>query len=279
MIKKINIHFLILISFFLLEVNLKSNCAYSQVFLPVDLVEDNSDDKLPVHSIFVGQDNHKWIGTENGVYQIEEVTEEALVNANEFLPKTSILHIKKPFTNSNTTIWFVTYSNEIIILDTKTNKQEKQKFDFLNGKIISNLAFSKDKNGNVNTIWIASRGNGLWKKSVTPNSKPVKIEVEKRNDSENISDITFFNGMLWAATETGLYYTKNINLDDKKHKFKSVSDFSKGNKMTIYKNQLWVLGFDKKDKGTLKSTKDGKKWITYSLSESFRISSAEYNGI
>lgn len=157
MIKKINIRVLFLISFFLLELHLKSNFVYAQVFLPVDLVSDHSDDKLPVHSIFVGEDNHKWIGTENGVYQIEEVTEEALVNANEFLPKTSILLIKK---NSNNKVWFVTYANEVTILDTKTNTQEKQNFDFLKGKIVSNLAFSADSK----TVWIASRGKGLWKK-------------------------------------------------------------------------------------------------------------------
>ncbi|WP_291725153.1 OmpA family protein [Bernardetia sp.] len=231
---------------------------FSQVFLPVELDTTLSDGKLPVHSIFIGEDNHKWIGTEKGVYQIEEVTEEALVNANEFLPKTSILHIKKAPKNKT---WFITYSNEIIIVDNKTKKQEKQNFDFLKGKIMSNVVFLSD------AIWIASRGNGLWKKSSSQNTKPTKVEVEK-ND-ENINDIAFFGGMLWTATETGLYYTKNIALNDKKHKFKSVSDFTKGNKMKVYKNQLWVLGYDKKDKGVLKTTKDGKKWTTYSLSESF----------
>ncbi|PIY12029.1 MAG: hypothetical protein COZ18_02995 [Flexibacter sp. CG_4_10_14_3_um_filter_32_15] len=255
MIKKINIQILFLISFFILES--KSNLVYAQVFLPVDLTADHSDDKLPVHSIFVGEDNHKWIGTENGVYQIEEVTEEALVNANEFLPKSSILLIKKAPKNK---LWFVTYANEVIVLDIETNKQEKQNFDFLKGKIVSNLAFS-DKS---KTIWIASRGNGLWKKTGT---NATKIEIKKSD--ENINDILFFNGMIWAATETGLYYTKNSSANDKKHKFKSVSDFTKGSKMIVYKNQLWVLGYDKKDKGTLKTTKDGKKWTTYSLSASF----------
>jgi outer membrane protein OmpA-like peptidoglycan-associated protein len=253
MIKKINIRVLFLISFFLLE----SNFVCGQVFLPVDLTADHSDDKLPVHSIFVGEDNHKWIGTENGVYQIEEVTEDALVNANAFLPKTSILLIKKA---ANNKVWFVTYANEITILDTKTNTQEKQNFDFLKGKIVSNLAFSNDSK----TVWIASRGNGLWKKT---GSNATKIEIKKSD--ENINDILFFNGRLWAATETGLYYTKNISANDKKHKFKSISDFTKASKMTIYKNQLWVLGYDKKDKGILKTTKDGKHWTTYSLSESF----------
>ncbi len=261
MIKRIITQVLFLISFFILEV--KCNTIYAQVFLPVDLSEDNSDDKLPVHSIFIDEDNHKWIGTEKGVYQIEEVTEEALVNANEFLPKTSILHIKKVSNKLESKIWFVTYSNEIISLDTKTNKQEKQSFDFLKGKIISNILFS-DKG---KTVWIASRGNGLWKKGIKLTDKPTKIEVEKNDETMN--DIVFFNGMLWAATETGLYYTKNISLNDKKHKFKSISDFTKASKMIVYKNQLWVLGFDKKDKGTLKTTKDGKKWTTYSLSESF----------
>lgn len=254
MIKKINIRVLFLISFFLLELHLKSNFVYAQVFLPVDLVSDHSDDKLPVHSIFVGEDNHKWIGTENGVYQIEEVTEEALVNANEFLPKTSILLIKK---NSNNKVWFVTYANEVTILDTKTNTQEKQNFDFLKGKIVSNLAFSTDSK----TVWIASRGKGLWKKT---GSNATKVEI--KNSGENINDIIFFNGMIWAATETGLYYS---NSTDKKYKFKSISDFTKGSKMTVYKNQLWVLGYDKKDKGTLKTTKDGKKWTSYSLSAAF----------
>ncbi|WP_338760699.1 OmpA family protein [Bernardetia sp. ABR2-2B] len=260
MIKKINIQLLFLIGFFILESNLHYNSVYSQVFLPVDLTEDQSDDKLPVHSIFVGEDNHKWIGTENGVYQIEEVTEGALVNANEFLPKTSILHIKRGLNNK---IWFVTYANEVTILDTKTNQQEKQSFDFLDGKIVSNLIFSNKGE----TTWIASRGNGLWKKSLKKGSKAIKIEVKKNN--ENISDIVFFGGKLWVTSETGLYYTKNISLTEKKHKFKSVSDFSKGSKMLVYKNQLWVLGYDKKDKGTLKTTKDGKKWTTYALSESF----------
>lgn len=260
MISKIIIRVLVLISFFILES--KSNTVFAQVFLPVDLTEDNSDDKLPVHSIFVGEDNHKWIGTENGVYQIEEVTEEALVNANAFLPKKSILHIKKTPDKSNNKIWFVTYANEITILDTKTNKQETQNFDFLKRKIVSNLAFSNKGK----TVWIASRGNGLWKKATTKNSKPIKIEIKKK--SENISDIVFFRGKLWTATETGLFYTKNISLNDKKHKFKSVSVFTKASKMIVYKNQLWVLGFDKKDKGILKTTKDGKKWTTYSLSES-----------
>jgi outer membrane protein OmpA-like peptidoglycan-associated protein len=254
MIKKINIRILVLISFFILES--KSNSIYAQVFLPVDLIKE-SDGKLPVHSIFVGEDNHKWIGTENGVYQIEEVTEEALVNANAFLPKTSILHIKKA---GNNKIWFVTYANQITILDTETNKQETQNFDFLKGKIVSNLLFSNDSK----TVWIASRGNGLWKKT---GAKPIKVEVEK-ND-ENISDIIFFGGKLWAASETGLYYTKNTSANDKAHKFKSISDFTKGSKMIVYKNQLWVLGYDKKDKGILATTKDGKKWTTYSLSESF----------
>ncbi len=260
MIKKINIRVLFLISFFFIESYLQSNCVYSQVFLPVDLVSDHSDDKLPVHSIFVGEDNHKWIGTENGVYQIEEVTEEALVNANEFLPKTSILLIKKA---PNDKIWFVTYSNEITVLDIKTKQQEKQNFDFLKGKIVSNLAFSNDSK----TVWVASRGNGLWKKSVNSNSNATKVEVEK-ND-ENINDILFFNGMIWAASETGLYYSKNISANDKKHKFKSVSDFTKGSKMIVYKNQLWILGYDKKDRAILKTTKDGKHWTSYSLSESF----------
>ncbi|WP_375559257.1 OmpA family protein [Bernardetia sp. OM2101] len=260
MIKKINIQILILISFFILESFSKYNTVYSQVFLSVDLTEDNSDDKLPVHSIFVGEDNHKWIGTENGVYQIEEVTEEALVNANEFLPKTSILHIKNM---PNNKIWFVTYSNEVTILDTETKEQETQKFDFLKGKIVSNLIFSVDSK----SVWIASRGNGLWKKSINSSAKATKVEVEKRD--ENINDIVFFNGVLWVATETGLFYTKHSSVTDKKHKFKSVSDFTKGSKMIVYKNQLWVLGYDKKDKGTLKTTKDGKKWTTYSLSESF----------
>ena len=204
------------------------------------MVSDHSDDKLPVHSIFVGEDNHKWIGTENGVYQIEEVTEEALVNANEFLPKTSILLIKKA---STTKVWFVTYANEITVLDIKTNQQEKQNFDFLK------------------TVWIASRGNGIWKKT---GSNATKVEV--KNSDENINDIVFFNGMIWVASETGLYYSKE---NDKKHKFKSISDFTKGSKMIVYKNQLWVLGYDKKDKGVLKTTEDGKKWTTYSLSESF----------
>lgn len=243
-----------MISFFLLEIHLASNFVYGQVFLPVDLVSDHSDDKLPVHSIFVGEDNHKWIGTENGVYQIEEVTEEALVNANEFLPKTSILLIKKA---STTKVWFVTYANEITVLDIKTNQQEKQNFDFLKGKIVSNLAFSNDSK----TVWIASRGNGLWKKT---GSNATKVEV--KNSDENINDIVFFNGMIWVASETGLYYSKE---NDKKHKFKSISDFTKGSKMIVYKNQLWVLGYDKKDKGVLKTTEDGKKWTTYSLSESF----------
>lgn len=259
MIKKINIRVLFLISFFVLESSSKYNTVYAQVFLPVDLVSDHSDDKLPVHSIFVGEDNHKWIGTENGVYQIEEVTEEALVNANEFLPKTSILLIKKA---TNNKIWFVTYANEVTILDIETNRQEKQNFDFLKGKIISNLAFSNDSK----TVWIASRGSGLWKKI---GANATKIQIEKRNKEENINDILFFNGMLWAASETGLYYTKNSSASDKKHKFKSVSDFTKGSKMIVYKNQLWVLGYDKKDKGILKTTKDGKKWTSYSLSESF----------
>ncbi|AFM04430.1 outer membrane protein/peptidoglycan-associated (lipo)protein [Bernardetia litoralis DSM 6794] len=256
MIKKINIQILFLISFFILESSLKTNIAYSQVFLPVDLIKE-SDGKLPVHSIFVDKDNHKWIGTEKGVFQIEEVTEEALVNANEFLPKMSILHIKKAV---NDKIWFVTYSNEVIILDIQTNEQIKQNFDFLNGKIISNLLFSD----NSKTVWVASRGNGLWKKT---GANSTKIEV-KKND-ETINDIVFFNGMLFAATETGLYYTKNISTTDKKHKFKSVSGFTKGSKMIVYKNQLWVLGYDKKDKGTLKTTKDGKKWTIYSLSAPF----------
>lgn len=263
MIKKIIIRVFVLFSFFVLESYSKYNTVYAQVFLPVDLIKE-SDGKLPVHSIFVGEDNHKWIGTEKGVYQIEEVTEEALVNANEFLPKTSILHIKKQSTNK---IWFVTYANQVIILNTQTNKQETQNFDFLKGKIVSNLIFSEASKDDNKTLWIASRGNGLWKKSVNSNAKATKVEVEK-ND-ETINDIVFFNGMLWAATETGLYYTKNSSLNNKKHKFKSVSDFTKGNKMIVYKNQLWVLGFDKKDKGTLKTTKDGKKWTTYLLSESF----------
>ncbi len=260
MIKKISRRIFVLISFFLLESNLKSNLVYSQVFLPVDLIKE-SDGKLPVHSIFVGEDNHKWIGTENGVYQIEEVTEEALVNANAFLPKTSILLIKKA---PNNKIWFVTYANEITILDIETDKQEKQNFDFLKGKIVSSLAFSEDVKNDSKTVWIASRGNGLWKKT---GANATKIEIKKSD--ENINDILFFNGMLWASSETGLYYTKNSSANDKKHKFKSVSDFTKGSKMIVYKNQLWVLGYDKKDKGTLKTTKDGKKWTTYSLSESF----------
>lgn len=259
MIKKIIIRIFVLFSFFILESSLNFTLVFSQVFLPVDL--DQSDDKLPVHSIFISEDNHKWIGTENGVYQIEEVTEEALVNANSFLPKTSILLIKKAPT---TKIWFVTYSNEIIILDTQTNQQEKQNFDFLKGKIISNLVFSDNSKTTTNALWIGSRGNGLWKKI---NSNTTKVEVTK-ND-ENINDIISFNGMLWVATETGLFYTKNSSPNDKKHKFKSVSDFTKVSKMIVYKNGLWVLGYDKKDKGTLKTTKDGKKWTTYSLSESF----------
>lgn len=246
----------ILISFFFL----KSTFLFSQVFLPVDLDTTSVDEKLPVHSIFIDEDNYKWVGTEKGVYQIEEVTEEALINANEFLPKTSILHIKNAHKNKT---WFITYSNEIIIVDNKTKKQEKQNFEFLKGKIVSNLVFSD----NAKTIWIASRGNGLWKKSSSQNAKPTKVEVAK-ND-KNINDIAFFNGMLWVATETGIYYKKNTSVKDKKHKFKSISDFTKGNKMKVYKNQLWVLGYDKKDKGILKSTKDGKKWTTYSLSESF----------
>ncbi len=261
MIKKIIIRVLVLISFFVLESSSKYNDIYAQVFLPVDLIKE-SDGKLPVHSIFVGEDNHKWIGTEKGIFVLEEVTEEALVNANEFLPKTSILHIKKA---ANNKIWFVTYANEVIILDTKTNQQEKQNFDFLKGKIVSNLIFSTSNK--LETAWIASRGSGLWKKSINTTSKATKIEVEK-ND-ETINDIIFFNGMLFVATETGLYYTKNISLTDKKHKFSSISDFTKGSKMTVYKNQLWVLGFDKKDKGILKTTKDGKKWTSYSLSAPF----------
>jgi outer membrane protein OmpA-like peptidoglycan-associated protein len=267
MIKKIIIQVLVLISFFFLEFNLQSNFVYAQVFLPVDLVSDYSDDKLPVHSIFVGEDNHKWIGTENGVYQIEEVTEEALVSANAFLPKVSILHIKKASNSLSNKIWFVTYANQVTILDTETNKQETQNFDFLKGKIVSNLIFSEDSKNDSKTVWIASRGNGLWKKSINKSSKATKVEVEK-ND-ENISDIIFFGGKLWAATETGLYYTKHTSANDKKHRFKSISDFTKGSKMIVYKNQLWVLGYDKKDKGTLKTTKDGKKWTTYPLSESF----------
>lgn len=261
MIKKINIRVLVLISFFVLESFSHYNTIYAQVFLPVDLIKE-SDGKLPVHSIFVGEDNNKWIGTEKGVFVLEEVTEEALVNANEFLPKTSILQIKKA---ANDKLWFVTYSNEVIILDTKTNQQEKQSFDFLKGKIVSNLIFSTSNK--LETVWIASRGSGLWKKSINSTSKATKIEVEK-ND-ETINDIIFFNGMLFAATETGLYYTKNVSANDKKHKFSSVSDFTKASKMTVYKNQLWVLGFDKKDKGTLKTTKDGKKWTSYSLSAPF----------
>ena len=250
------IRVLLFLSFFLL----KYTILFSQVFLPVELDTTSADEKLPVHSIFIDEDNNKWIGTEKGVYQIEEVTEDALVNANEVLPKTSILHIKKA---PNDKIWLVTYANEIISVEGKTNQQDKQTFDFLKGKIISNLVFLNDNK----TLWVGSRGNGLWKKSVSQNANPTKVEVEK-ND-ENINDVVLFNGMLWVATETGLYYTQNISLNDKKHKFKSVSDFTKGNKLIVYKNQLWVLGYDKKDKGILKTTKEGKQWTSYSLSESF----------
>ena len=37
--------------------------------------------------------------------------------------------------------------------------------------------------------------------------------LNSHND-ENINYIAFFGGMFWAATETGLYYTKNIALND-----------------------------------------------------------------
>lgn len=254
--KKINLIVLSLISFLFIQ----SHLLFAQYFSNSDLF--SADPKLNttfVHSTIIDEDNSMWSATEDGIYMLSRH-----LNWSGYCnPRiATYLVVEAP----NDKIWFITHRNDIITWGKKEGKStyrpalEKNIQDFnlrfLKDVKVSNLAFPKDSK----TFWVASKGDGLWKRV---GQDFTKVEIKKKNSPEDINDIILFEDKLWVATTEGFFYTEDILTTNKKHNFIQVSSFSKVSRMIIYQNQLWVLGLDTNDKGTLKSTKNGKDWTTY----------------
>ncbi len=267
--KKINLIVLTLISFFFVQSHLLVAQSIAHYFRKSDkLGFGEKNEKLNdayVHSAIIDEDNNEWFATEKGVH----ILSRHLNWGGYCLPLVSTyLVVEAP----DDKVWFITHRNEIIIWGKKEDKNtyhpliEKNTQDFnlrfLKDIEVSNLAFPKDSK----TFWIASKGDGLWKRV---GQDFTKVRIQKKDSPEYISDILLFDGKLWLATPEGLYYTEDRLTDSKSHEFIPVSDFTGANKMIVYQNQLWILGFGTDSKGTLKSTRNGKDWITYPTPEFF----------
>ncbi len=265
--KKINLIVLTLISFLFIQSHLLvAQSVQREWFMwPNDYILENT----LVHSMFADESNSLWAATDEGIYIRNHFAGNNVVQTC-VPPIPTYLVADAP----NGQVLFVTHRNEVIILD-KQKVINAYRYIYLKGKIVedfnfrflknlkvSNLAFPKD----LENFWIASRGDGLWKKA---GQEFTKVEIQKKDSPEDISDILLFDDNLWVAATEGLYYTEDISTTNKSHKFIQVSSFSKANKMVVYQNQLWILGLDEDSESTLKSTKDGKNWTTYPIPKFF----------
>ncbi|WP_338814895.1 OmpA family protein [Bernardetia sp. Wsw4-3y2] len=248
--KKINLTLLVLISLF----SIQSHLLVAQRFSKYASLNSSY-----VHSAIIDEDNSRWLATEGGIYMANmHINWIGYCN-----PRiATYLVVEAP----DDKVWFITHRNDIITLGKKEDKSKYRpfaekniqefNFRFLKDVKVSNLVFPKDSR----TFWVASKGDGLWKKV---DQDFIKVKLQKKNSPEDINDIILFEGKLWVATTEGFYSTEDILTTNKKHSFVQVSNFSNVSKMIIYQNQLWVLGLDTNNKGILKSTKNGKDWTPY----------------
>jgi len=196
-----------------------------------------------VLAIAVDNDQSIWVGTASGVTKITKDERGKLkVFAQKSLDKYSIsCAVKAP----DGDIWFGTYGQGIIVLNTKTDNSIilNTAEDKISDNNISHLYFE-----NENTLYISTLGGGLIKAQVDLEGDYKLFNIETVYTEENgfgsnyvYSALTDKNGVLYAATDGGgLQKYENgkfINLTNK-FKLNSNTVFSLCRDL---KNNIWAI--------------------------------------
>jgi hypothetical protein len=147
---------------------------------------------VPVNSIVVDFNNNKWIGTEKGLYRIEDYSEETKVMKD--------YGILGAIMGENERGWVCTYDGKIAMFDKDVSYSTT---------VSSNeLITSMDVEGS--NIWLGTT-NGLYRVSLK--SKQDNKQFTKSNSklpSNRINDIYVDNNnQIWIGTEEGLMTIKN----------------------------------------------------------------------
>ncbi len=184
-----------------------------------------------VLALAIDNDQSIWVGSTSGVTKIlKDERGELKVQTQKLLKKFSIsCAVKAP----DGDIWFGTYGQGIIVLDTKTDKTINlvTTEDKISDNNISHLFFE-----NEHTLYISTLGGGLIKAQVDLEGDRKRLKIDAIYTEENgfgsnyvYAAITDKNGVLYAATDgSGLGKLQNnrfINLT-KKYQLNSNTVFS-----------------------------------------------------
>jgi PAS domain S-box-containing protein len=205
--------------------------------------KNNGLENEKVLAIAIDNDQAIWIGTTSGVTKIvRDEKGELNVTTLKSLSKYSIsCAVKAP----DGDIWFGTYGQGIIVLNSKTNNSIvlTTNEDNISDNNISHLYFE-----NENTLFISTLGGGLIKARVDLEGEYKLFHVENTFTEDNglgsnyvYASVTDKNGLVYAATDGGgLQKFENgsfINLT-KKFKLSSNTVFSL---CCDQKNNIWAI--------------------------------------
>ena len=196
-----------------------------------------------VLAIAIDNDHSIWVGTTSGVTKIlKDERGELNVLTQKSLDKYSIsCAVKAP----DGDIWFGTYGQGIIVLNTKTNNSVilNTADDKISDNNISHLHFE-----NNHTLYISTLGGGLIKAQVDLEGEYKLFNIEAVYTEENgfgsnyvYAAITDKNGVLYAATDGGgleKYENGKFISLTRKHKLNSNTVFSLCRDLN---NAIWAI--------------------------------------
>lgn len=158
----------------------------------IQIEHHNSINNVPVNSIVVDFNNNKWIGTEKGLYKIEDYSEETST-----IKEYGILDA---IMGENERGWVCTYDGKIAMFD----KDVSYSTTVSSNDLITCMSVESSN------IWLGTT-NGLYKVSLK--SKQDNIHYTTSNSklpSNRINDIhVSSDGQIWVGTEEGLMTIKN----------------------------------------------------------------------
>jgi hypothetical protein len=160
--------------------------------MDIKIEQHNTIQNVPVNSIVVDFNNNKWIGTEKGLYRIEDYSEETKVMKD--------YGILNAIMGENERGWVCTYDGKIAMFDKEVS--------YATTVSSNELITSMDVEGS--NIWLGTT-DGLYKVSLK--SKQDNKHYTKSNSklpSNRINDIYVGNdNQVWIGTEEGLMTIRN----------------------------------------------------------------------
>lgn len=164
-------------------------------------------------SVTEGNDNTIWLGSLNGLFKI---------NDNDYLNSQEVLYLGKPFNrisdikidSINNGVWVSTIGDGLFFIS-ENNIFKINTEDGLSSNMVNQLLLHGDS-----TLWIATnKGVNVFNYSYQNGTFYYSffkyLNTSDGLNSNYINDIDYWNGKIWLATNTGICYLSERELDRK----------------------------------------------------------------